>query len=203
MSDFSDADFDDEIEEIPDVNTPDAHRIGQTFAVDEASAGRRLDQFLTAHLHDVSRARVQHLIEQEHVTITGHDGNPRTMKASGKLRAGEAVVVTGEAAAPVLRAMAEAIPLDIVYEDAFLAVINKPAGMMVHAGSGATESARNRGHSGQRSAASYGKLIRGRRTVTARHRASAGQTDQRPDCRCKGRPHARPAGRDVRAPPGT
>ena len=41
--------------------------------------------------------------------------------------------------------MAENIPLDIVYEDADLAVINKPAGMMVHAGSGATEDARNRG----------------------------------------------------------
>ena len=41
--------------------------------------------------------------------------------------------------------MAEEFPLEIVYEDADLAVVNKPAGMMVHAGSGATEDARNRG----------------------------------------------------------
>ncbi len=115
------------------------------FAVDEASAGQRLDQFLTAHLQDVSRARVQSLIEQDHVSVAAPDGIPRPAKASGKLRAGETVIMMGEAAAPALRAMPEAIPLDIVYEDAFLAVVNKPAGMMVHAGSGATESARNRG----------------------------------------------------------
>src|SRR5205807_2961528 len=46
---------------------------------------------------------------------------------------------------PPLRAIAEDIPLDIVYEDDDLAVINKPAGMMVHAGAGATDDARNRG----------------------------------------------------------
>jgi 23S rRNA pseudouridine1911/1915/1917 synthase len=48
-------------------------------------------------------------------------------------------------AAEPLRAIAENIPLDIVYEDDDLAVINKPSGMMVHAGAGATEDARNRG----------------------------------------------------------
>jgi 23S rRNA pseudouridine1911/1915/1917 synthase len=46
---------------------------------------------------------------------------------------------------PPLRAIAEDIPLDILYEDDDLAIINKPAGMMVHAGAGATEDARNRG----------------------------------------------------------
>ena len=44
-----------------------------------------------------------------------------------------------------LRAMAEDIPLDVIYEDADLAVVNKPAGMMVHAGAGATDDERNRG----------------------------------------------------------
>ena len=67
------------------------------------------------------------------------------MKPSGKLRAGESVSVVGDAAVAPLRAEPEPIPLDVIYEDAFFAVINKPAGMMVHAGSGATDSARNRG----------------------------------------------------------
>lgn len=115
------------------------------FAVDEPSAGQRLDQFLTSHLRPVSRARVQQLIEQNCVLVTGLDAKARIMKASSKLRVGEKVTVLGEVAAPSLRAEPEAIPLDIVYEDDFLAVINKPAGMMVHAGAGVTDSARNRG----------------------------------------------------------
>jgi 23S rRNA pseudouridine1911/1915/1917 synthase len=66
-------------------------------------------------------------------------------KASRKLRAGEDISILGDPQPPPLRAMAEAIPLEIVYEDEDLAVVNKPAGMMVHAGSGATDDARNRG----------------------------------------------------------
>lgn len=117
----------------------------QAFSVGVADAGRRLDQFLVAQFPDISRARVQQLIEQGHVSIAAADGVSRSLKASGKLRADDAVLVSGELALPPLRAQAEAIPLHVVYEDAFLAVIDKPAGMMVHAGSGATDSARNRG----------------------------------------------------------
>src|SRR5262249_14373538 len=66
-------------------------------------------------------------------------------KASFRLRGKEQVEVEGEVQRPPLRAIAEEIPLDIVFEDADLAVVNKPAGMMVHAGAGATDDARNRG----------------------------------------------------------
>jgi 23S rRNA pseudouridine1911/1915/1917 synthase len=102
-------------------------------------AGRRLDQLLAAHL-DVSRARVQQLIYEEKVLV-----NNAPAKASLKLRGGERITVLGSAERPPLRAIAEEIPLDIVYEDDDLAVINKAAGMMVHAGAGATEDQRNRG----------------------------------------------------------
>jgi 23S rRNA pseudouridine1911/1915/1917 synthase len=106
-------------------------------------AGQRLDQFLASHL-DVSRARVQQLISQEKVLV-----NDEPAKASLKLRGGERISVLGSAERPPLRAIAEEIPLDIVYEDDDLAIINKPAGMMVHAGAGATgpdgEDQRNRG----------------------------------------------------------
>ena len=60
-----------------------------------------------------------------------------------KLRGGERISIVGPAERPPLRAVAEDIPLDIVYEDDDLAVINKPAGMMVHAGAGATDAGTN------------------------------------------------------------
>lgn len=80
---------------------------------------------------DVSRARIQELIEQEKVAVNGH-----TAKASTRLRGEERITVTGEVERPPLRAFAEDIPLDVVYEDDAIVVIDKPAGMMTHAGSG-------------------------------------------------------------------
>jgi 23S rRNA pseudouridine1911/1915/1917 synthase len=102
-------------------------------------AGKRLDQLLAAHL-ELSRARVQQLISEQKILV-----NDAPAKASLKLRGGERVSVLGSAERAPLRAIAEEIPLDIVYEDNDLAVINKAAGMMVHAGAGATEDLRNRG----------------------------------------------------------
>src|SRR5450631_931039 len=107
--------------------------------VSPADAGKRLDQLLAAHL-DVSRARVQELIEQQKVLV-----NDSPAKVSLKLRGGESISIIGSAERPPLRAFAENIPLDIVYEDDDLAVINKAAGMMVHAGAGAIDDQRNRG----------------------------------------------------------
>ena len=111
-----------------------------TLTVSPEDSGQRLDQYLAAKLAEVSRARVQQLIEKGEVLV-----NDAAAKASLRLRGGEQVTVTGPPQAPPLRAMAEEIPLDIVYEDDDLAIVNKPAGMMVHAGAGATEDARNRG----------------------------------------------------------
>jgi 23S rRNA pseudouridine1911/1915/1917 synthase len=104
------------------------------------AAGQRLDQFLAARLDFVSRARVQEMIAEEKVLV-----NDAPAKASLKLRGGERISVLGEAQREPLKAVAEEIPLDIVYEDEDLAVINKPAGMMVHAGAGASDDARNHG----------------------------------------------------------
>ena len=111
-----------------------------SFSVLVKHAGTRLDQFLAAKIPDVSRARVQQLIEQGQVLVDG-----KTAKPSLRLRGGEQVRVIGPAKLAPLRAIPEDIPIDIVYEDDDLAVVNKPAGMMVHAGAGATEDARNRG----------------------------------------------------------
>jgi len=110
------------------------------ISVAAQEAGKRLDQFLTLRLESVSRARVQEMIAEGKVLV-----NDAIAKASLKLRGGERISVLGKAQRVPLRAIAEEIPLDIIYEDDDLAVINKPAGMMVHAGAGATDDARNRG----------------------------------------------------------
>jgi 23S rRNA pseudouridine1911/1915/1917 synthase len=95
---------------------------------------------LVSQLPETSRARVQQLIAQAKVTVNGEP-----QKSSFRLQGTETVEILGEVTRPALRAIAEKIPLDIVYEDDDLAVINKPAGMMVHAGAGATDDERNRG----------------------------------------------------------
>lgn len=123
---------------MPSQKEPSAKE--QIFKVSPDHAGSRLDQFLVAQLADISRARIQQLIAQEKVLLNGQPA-----RASYKLRGGEQIEIAGEVARPPLRALAEEIPLEIVYEDADLAVVNKPAGMMVHAGAGATDDERNRG----------------------------------------------------------
>jgi 23S rRNA pseudouridine1911/1915/1917 synthase len=120
-----------------------------TLVVLEDGAGQRLDQYLAARLseisknkEEVSRARVQQIIAKSEVLVNG-----AAAKASLRLKGNgeEQITVMAPPHAPPLRAMAEEIALDIVYEDDDMAIVNKPAGMMVHAGAGATDDARNRG----------------------------------------------------------
>jgi 23S rRNA pseudouridine1911/1915/1917 synthase len=111
-----------------------------TLTVSPEDAAQRLDQYLAAQIAEVSRARVQQLIEKGEVLVNG-----AAAKASLRLKGEERITITGPPQAPPLRALAEEIALDIVYEDDDLAIVNKPAGMMVHAGAGATDDARNRG----------------------------------------------------------
>ena len=103
-------------------------------------AGVRLDQFLVSRLPEVSRVRVQQLLEQRKILLNGSSAKP-----SLKLKGGEHIEVVGQVQPAPLRAVAEDIPLDVVYEDRDLAVINKPAGMLVHAGAGTGDDPRNRG----------------------------------------------------------
>uniref|UniRef100_A0A372ILX8 Pseudouridine synthase n=2 Tax=Paracidobacterium acidisoli TaxID=2303751 RepID=A0A372ILX8_9BACT len=111
-----------------------------TYSVPPEAAGQRLDAWLASQIEGVSRARIQLLLSEQKVLVDGAEAKP-----SQKLRGGEQVEVLGKPSLPPLKAFAEDIPLKIVYEDDDLSVINKPAGMMVHAGSGATDDARNHG----------------------------------------------------------
>jgi 23S rRNA pseudouridine1911/1915/1917 synthase len=112
----------------------------QIFHAAEEDAGVRLDHFLVARIPDVSRVRVQQLVEQGKVLV-----NERTAKASLKLKGSERIEITGPVEAAPLKAVAEDIPLAVIFEDGELAVVDKPAGMVVHASSGSAEDARNRG----------------------------------------------------------
>lgn len=105
----------------------------QSFTVAADAEATRLDLFLVSQLPEVSRSRLQMLIKSGRVHV---DGKPA--KSSHAVEPGATVTLTGSAEPPPLKAVAENIPLNVVFEDAAFAVIDKPAGMMVHAGAGAT-----------------------------------------------------------------
>lgn len=111
-------------------DTTEAHEI-LTISIDSDRAGLRADKALVSLCKDISRTRLQALIAQGNVTVNGEI----LLNASRKLIVDDVLVITVPppvACDPV----AENIPLDIIYEDEFLLVINKRAGMVVHPGSG-------------------------------------------------------------------
>jgi len=91
-----------------------------------AESGQRLDKYIAKEVPDLSRSLVQRLIREGLVTVNG-----QTVKASRKVEGGDMIVLRVPPPEP-LEVRPEAIPLDIVYEDADLLVVNKPAGMVVH-----------------------------------------------------------------------
>ena len=100
--------------------------------VPESAAGQRLDQVLAALLPQHSRSRLQDWIRAGRLLV---DAQPETL-ARRKLHGGEALTLAVPADPESLAGVPEAIALDIVFEDESLLVINKPAGMVVHPGSG-------------------------------------------------------------------
>ncbi|HEU4710605.1 MAG TPA: RluA family pseudouridine synthase [Pyrinomonadaceae bacterium] len=101
-----------------------------TFTISLEQAGQRLDAFLASQIEGWSRARLQRLIEAEDVLVNGKAGKP-----SYKLRENDELEV--ELVTPTTTSFTpEAIPLEIVYEDETLVVVNKPAGLVVHPAAG-------------------------------------------------------------------
>ncbi|HSW50127.1 MAG TPA: RluA family pseudouridine synthase [Bryobacteraceae bacterium] len=101
-----------------------------TITAHAEDAGKRIDRFLQERLPGYSRARMQEWIRAGRVRI---DGKPQ--KPSFHLRGGETLEVEPAELTP-LRAEPEPIPLEILYEDGDVVAVNKPAGMVVHAGAG-------------------------------------------------------------------
>ena len=100
------------------------------FQVSASNVDTRLDSFLAAQIDGWSRARLQRLIEDDEVLING-----KPAKASYKLRAGDEIEVE-LTAPPAATFTPEDIPLEIIFEDDSLIVINKPAGLVVHPAAG-------------------------------------------------------------------
>jgi 23S rRNA pseudouridine1911/1915/1917 synthase len=100
------------------------------LTVEPASAGARLDRWLSDRLADLSRARLQALIRGGLVRVDG-----AVLKAAYRLRGGERVEIEVPPVAEETLAP-ESVPLSIVYEDADVLVVDKPAGMVVHPGAG-------------------------------------------------------------------
>lgn len=124
MHDYSDTDDNFEL------NDDGAARRSE-FMVADDQAGQRLDRFLAAQFPDLSRTHVQTLIDEGRVLVSGIAKKP-----SHHVESGEQITVEIPAAA-LPGVAAENIPLTLLYEDADIAVINKPAGIIVHPGAGA------------------------------------------------------------------
>lgn len=123
-----------------------------SFSVPREEDGARLDRVVAEQLPELSRTRVQELIAEGRVRVNG-----AAVKVSHRLHAGD--VVQAEAAPrPPLRAEAEEIPLEVLYEDEQVVVVNKPAGMVVHAGAGKNA---QRGTLVNALLGHYGKLSKG------------------------------------------
>lgn len=104
------------------------------FTIDAASTdiGTRLDKYLTEQIPDQSRSYIQKLLDDNFITVNG-----KSAKSNYKLRAGDTITVEIPEAEE-LDIEPENIPLDIVYEDDDIIVINKPKGMVVHPAPGHT-----------------------------------------------------------------
>jgi 23S rRNA pseudouridine1911/1915/1917 synthase len=114
---------------VPGQN-PDVTASVYKIAVEPPDAGKRLDHLLHERLPQFSRSRIQDWIKKGRALVNG-----RRARASRIVKVSDAIEVE-PAEAPPLRAEPEEIPLRILYEDADVVAIDKPAGMAVHAGAG-------------------------------------------------------------------
>lgn len=101
------------------------------FTADADNEGNRLDRFLAGEVADYSRSQIQRLIEGGHVTHS----RLKAAKSNSEIREGDVIAIDlPEAEAST--ALAEDIPLEILFDDPDLVVVNKPAGMVVHPAAG-------------------------------------------------------------------
>ena len=105
----------------------------ETIIVEKSLPNERLDTFLRSQFPAVSRGTIQRLIEEGHIQV-----NSQKVKATHAPRAGETIQVYWPEARPA-QAQPEEIPLDILYEDDALLVLNKPPGLVVHPAAGHEE----------------------------------------------------------------
>ena len=100
------------------------------IVVDESCSNQRLDKFLSTYFSELSRSHIAKLIEEENCLV-----NEKVAKSSYKLKTGD-VIEINIPEAKELEIEKEDIPLDIIYEDSDILIINKPQGMVVHPANG-------------------------------------------------------------------
>jgi 23S rRNA pseudouridine1911/1915/1917 synthase len=105
------------------------------FVVPPEFDGQRLDRFLVSVLADRSRSQLQRLISEGHVVIATTTGHQKTAKPNLQLREGDRVTLDAPEPTPSTLT-GEDLPIEILHQDADVAVINKPAGMVVHPAAG-------------------------------------------------------------------
>lgn len=134
------------------------------LTTDDADGKIRLDQYLAAHLPELSRSRIQSLIKSGDVLVNGTPAKPKNPVSRG-----DSITVRIPEPEPA-EARPQDIPLDILYEDEDVVVINKESGMVVH------PAARQPGrHHRERPAPPLRGPLRHRRRGTPRHRPPPGQ----------------------------
>lgn len=102
----------------------------EKFTLKVTDSDIRLDKYISEHIENLSRTRVKELIKEKNILV-----NKKQEKVSYKVQAGDEISVTVPAVKP-LDLTPENIPLDIVYEDDDVIVVNKPQGMVVHPSAG-------------------------------------------------------------------
>ncbi|MGO9481462.1 MAG: RluA family pseudouridine synthase [Candidatus Kryptoniota bacterium] len=101
------------------------------FIVTPGQKKERIDKFLTAQLESSSRAKVQKYIDEDRVLVNGEP-----VRSSYKISPNDNIIVNIPTSAPPDKVIPEEIQLNIIYEDRYLIVVNKPAGMVTHPGHG-------------------------------------------------------------------
>ncbi|MFT3750596.1 MAG: RluA family pseudouridine synthase [Agriterribacter sp.] len=122
------ADFEDELE-----NAEGAEELYErmSFTVDKGQEPLRIDKFLINRIEGGTRNKLQQAIEKGHVLVNG-----KAVKSNHKIKPGDEVLVYSETSPESTEIVPEKMELNFVYEDDNIIVINKPAGMVVHPGSG-------------------------------------------------------------------
>jgi 23S rRNA pseudouridine1911/1915/1917 synthase len=134
MSDDDDEDTDDgdgDASDTAGAAPAPAGGANHAFTVEPDAAGDRIDALIAATVAALSRAQVQRLIDDARVTLNG----AAVGKPGQRVRAGDAIAVDIPPAAPI-ELVAEDIPLTVLFEDADLIVVDKPAGLVVHPAAG-------------------------------------------------------------------
>ncbi|MHB9024627.1 MAG: RluA family pseudouridine synthase [Armatimonadota bacterium] len=117
----------DNLADEDDVSVPE----GETLTIHVEESGARLDVYLAAQAPDLSRARIQQLLKTGDVRVDGAAAKP-----SYRVEVGDVISLHLPPPTPPVGIAPEDIPLDILYQDADLVVLNKPAGLVVHPGAG-------------------------------------------------------------------